>query len=263
MYKKLKGYRLTMSVLTGFAVVVGGIDPVAAIPIFSSLPFTASGLVSLTLDGSAVTIPGTLSGDPSDPTSFSQFDTLGGTRVLNSVVVTVPASSATLTAFVDPGCDGNEFPCDATMQNTSTFSVGIDAPTGGALDFNLLPLTQMFSSPTATCDSSDTCSGDSDSQTSTPGLSAFNLTLNTPAELNAFIGSGSFVVTPLVALSGAFSVTNDNSTFVSASTDWGGTIEVTFNYTELAAAIPEPASLILLAAGLAALGFARRRRQAP
>ena len=153
--------------------------------------------------------------------------------------------------------------CSASATDTSTFSVGVDAPIGSALEFALSPTNRVVSSPTATasCDGSVECDTLSDSETSSPALGSFAIVISTPAQLAAFLGSGTFNVIPDIALSGAYAADNDNGTDVTANTVRDGTIQVTYNFTPATTGAPEPASLVLIGAALAALGFSQRKRK--
>ena len=202
--------------------------------------------------------------DPSVTKSFAQFDTLGGTLTLNSVKIVISTTSTSLSAAIisfDCDLDG----CSGDAMNSSTFEVTVDG---------LLPLSQGPFSQTAsvTCGLVDDCEPDTANPLSdTPAAlhpSLTDFTFNLSSGLGAFIGSGTFDVTPdlsLAALFNALGLSNtggdDNGTQMTTDSAWGGTITVTYDYTAPTNGVPEPASLVLIGTALAVLGFSRSRRK--
>jgi len=198
--------------------------------------------------------------DPTDPKSFAQFDTLGGTLTLNSVKIVISTTSTSLSAAIT-SFDCSDLGCSGDATNTSTFEVTVDG---------LSPLSQGPFSQTAsvTCGLTDDCVPDTANPLSDtplplqPSLSDFTLNLN--SGLGAFIGSGTFDVTPDLALDALFNtlgLSPDNGTQMTTDSAWSGTITVTYDYTAPTNGAPEPASLVLIGTALAVLGFSRSRRK--
>jgi len=250
------------------AATLAGAPSATAVAIMESHGFGISSNLNVVVSGSTSVVTGTFLPNASNsPLNFAQFNTMGGTLILNSVVISLAQTTPTLSALVsNPTCDL----CSASATNVSVFSVGVDAPTGGAFDFALLPLMQTLTGPTASgaCDSSESsCTGIFSNPSTILTLAAFAFN-STPAQLGAFIGGGTFQVVPGVVFAGTYTVDNenspnvDNSTIVGSQTTWNGTVIVTYNYTDTTTpSIPEPATLALVGIALAALGFTLLKRK--
>ena len=261
MHERFMQSPLAISVLTGVTALVGGIEPAAAAIIPLSQSFGTISASDTENRGGAQSGSGSFSDSESDPTAFSQFDPMGGTRELTGVTVTVSSLSALVQASINANCAGSGITCVGSATNDSTFSVAIGL--GGALT----PTTQMLSAM-----ASDSCTlgagpagcqySETASTSTLPGQFSFTATV---AQLSQFVGLGTFDVTPQLSLGGGFSWNHgptsfENSLSANALSQWSGTIDVTYEF-RLVNVVPEPASLFLVGAGLAGLGFARRKTQ--
>jgi hypothetical protein len=269
---------LAAGVMTGVTALFGGIEPAWAGPIVQSKSFTVSATDQGS--GSVCCSPSSDSGNfdalnNTSSQSFLRFDTLGGTRALTDVIVKVSPNFETyMRADVSGNCftDVSGTVCDANATNHSEFSVLIDVGVGIDVGSPQAFDTDTFDSCTA--DPGAPCNYGKQGSLY-PMLSEFSVTINTPADLALFVGAGSYNIVPTLDLTGSYGASidfqnvavggivptvggPDNAWGVSASTDWYGDIEVTYNYREVPQGVPEPTTLFLVGAGL--VGLARLRR---
>jgi hypothetical protein len=213
-----------------------------------------------------VTNGGSTGSPLADTKSFAQFNIPGAT--LNSVEIVVSTTNASVSAAIisfDCGIDC----CSGDATNTSTFKVTVD----GLSPSTQGPFNQKASVacglPTDDC-IPDTANPLSDTPAPfQPPLSDFTFNIN--SGLSAFIGSGTFDVSPDLTLAALFNAQGlssgsqppmvDNGTQMTTETDWKGSIAVTYDYTAPSNGVPEPASLLLIGTALAVLGFSRSIRK--
>jgi hypothetical protein len=278
--EKFKRNPLAASVMTGVTALLGGIEPASVAAETHSFSVSVSDTehdnVTATTSGSFFDNTNTTA-----PTPFSKFNNQGGTLTLTQVVVNVITDPTKSQLKVDAkGTCGNDQantsggPCSSSLQNTSEFSALIElgSPPGIGLgadqDFSTALIT-----PGCAFTAAQTCNY-SGSDTSNPSVLLLSDTI-TGADLALFVGSGSFDVTPALGLGGPFTAFvpsiqgtpfNDYASdpdpmlnnFLSATTNWAGTIEVEYTFQQNGA-VPEPATLFLFGTGLAGLGFLRRK----
>jgi hypothetical protein len=279
---------LAMGVLTGVTALVGGIEPASAAAInppqsagfdlMVSDSHTYSGADQNPDDdegGSAGPFPWA-NDMATDPKSFSMFDDLGMTLMLNSVTITVETTSESLDARLtgascssaDPGNSGGS-DCSVDVKNETTFSAQVDL--GGGMFFDMLlggttDTTKLLQTTLqSACQSSDESCALNPTISSIPvSLADFSLTITDQIDLQKFVGASFFHVVPKASLGGDYGYSwgdNDtNSGTVGAETTWGGTISVTYDYQEKPTnPVPAPATLFLFGAGVAGMGVGLRR----
>jgi len=216
---------------------------------------------------STIVQTGNFSFVPNDSSAqtFNQFDTMGGTRVLNSVYVTVSFTKSGGSYSVD-----NESHSSATVTLTHTVTGSLDAG-----DLDLSTSSGYFGIPTSVLKATSTVSGvvlgadDGDSPTnmdnSGPDYYRFDpgdVTKSTSGyitDIAQFEGNSDYVMTfsadQTVNISG---VSGASQAFSPSQVN--GYISVTYDYTSLSP-VPEPSSYVGI--GIAAIvlcGFRHRAR---
>ncbi len=192
-------------------------------------------------------------GTASQVLTFTKFDTTLGT--LTGVTITFATTAYTATATV--GADNQGF-----TEATFFADAAMDRSLSGLLITNATS-QQTFN---ANCET-DPSVGPSSCGNSTTNNFFFDGTAVTGAH-SSFGGPGTFDLTAALSSTLAPRVTPDNGTgFADNATfngtlnaDWEGAISVVYTYVTGVAAVPEPLSLYLLAAGLGGIALVRRRR---
>lgn len=215
---------------------------------FSLTPNTATFLVTNNSVSAIQTNSGTQSA--SQVLSFAQFSGALGTLVDVAISYTTKYG-ATSTLNVRALPDISNQPVIFFADGSLTFSLS-----------GLLIQSPLFAAVTtsATCSTTSAC-GDIASVTGTlDGLVD-------PLSMSAFIGTGTFALTATLSDTLSPRVNPDNGTgFADNATfqgtlagDWDGSVSVSYQYTPPNESnVPEPVTVLLVAAGLAALALSRR-----
>ncbi|GEM_PF-1714464 len=177
--------------------------------------------------------------------SFDLFDTLGGTRVLNSVELILNGTS---TGEIE-GTNGGTNPADLTLELGAQLSVS----TSGV---NLVTVFPQYAETFLAVGSGaivgsgpvSTSSSNSETYTSSDtGLAAFIF--------SQFLGTGTSTVD--IEAEGQFNASGGGSGSVSRVNSSEGALEIIYNYTDLTT-VPEPGYLALI--GLFLVMFSKRVR---
>src|ERR1044071_4715492 len=182
--------------------------------------------------------------------TFNKFDTSLGTLTGVSITFNTTFGATVMLSVMNEelfGTDPDPFFADATIDHELT---------GGLIS----PLSSSSQTLSATCSADETTSDCSDSQSS--DNNPFNGTASLSAALASFAGPGTFDLTAKLtsALAPRARDFVDNSTGT-LQANWNGDVTVVYTYDNGVAAVPEPLSLYLLAAGLGGIALSRRRRR--
>ena len=147
------------------------------------------------------------------------------------------SETATPISYFNPAL-GTLTSATAVFDQTTTF-IGGGAGDANEADYRLDfgGLTMLYSA-TAT------------GNTSVTPIQSFNIPI---FALNSFVGTGNF--TP------AITSFNGNNTSATVLTTFGATNRLIYTYTAATAAVPEPATWVMMIAGFGAIGIAMRRRK--
>jgi len=189
--------------------------------------------------------------------TFDKFDTSLGTLTGVSITFTTTyGATVTLSVTNDELFDLPPPPPDPFFA---------DATIGHELTGSLISTMSSPQTLSATC-AGDEGAGDLDtsdcSASQSSNNNAFNGTAGLAAALTSFNGPGTFDLTATLtsALSPRPREFVDNSTGT-LQANWNGSVSVVYTYDNGVAAVPEPLSVYLLAAGLGGIALSRRRRR--
>jgi hypothetical protein len=184
------------------------------------------------------------------PLNFNRFNPAAGT--LTAVNFTLETDvTAEATVFVTSGPGG----ASGTTQIVANFSVQVNTPSLGTI---FGPVARLAAAECSTSsETGSTCNDDGNSG------SAFDGTFMVPGgSVGSFAGAGSFnAEMNFLSTLEDFCAGEGASCEHSGTIGWEGTLTIEYTFTPPAAAAPEPDTLILVGAGLGALGLASRRRK--
>jgi hypothetical protein len=244
---------MSISKLTALACSTALMAAVSLAPSSARASYSCSaGVCSGSLD------TGVIATDFDTSLAFPLFDESLGT--LNSVTVT-------LTGWVDVFSSTVHNTSGAavatTISETSRYAVSDTTSPGGALNSLLAALlinpsfTEAYTGVNKIAAGATVAFGPAN----TPG--AVTMTAPSPDALSAFEApSGGTHSLDVSTLTGDSIVGNSGNVVVTTSTNGQLTIGVTYDYTasDTPSPVPEPASLLVIGSGLAALGLIRRRK---
>lgn len=203
------------------------------------------------------------------------FDTNGGT--LNSITISSSYgfnSTITVTNTSGSSSTGNartqsasQFGANASAIQTALNSIVnnyVDPVDGNAVSFGNSTLSPIAYDVRGTANNYSLASGGSTSFASSGNSSHGPVTDTTASDLAAFSQAGGGTFTPLFSTLSGLVVSNSggNTTAVQTTTATG-TLSLSYNYTvnqPPVTTVPEPASLMVLGAGLLGLAAIRRKR---
>ena len=214
---------------------------------------------------------GFVNGTPA--TTFYFFDTAAG-DVLNSVTISSSyrfTSTITLTNTSQASSSGTvnaesavQFAASyngQTVVPANIVNTYTDPVVGSSFTYNGTTISPIAYDLRGSNASYSLNAGGSQTFASTGTLSTNSMVDTNPSEIAAFETVGSSTFTPLFSTLSGFNLSNSGGATVvtSAQTIATGTMTITYDYSP-AVKVAEPASMLVLGAGLMGLGLVRRRR---